>query len=92
MNLQKTPRWESKKYRDWVKKQDCMVCDRPADDPHHIANIGHMSGIGITAPDWAIMPLCRECHGKMHKVPEWWSGQWEMIARTLGKAIEEGLL
>ena len=53
--------------------------------------VGNMSGGGLKAPDWAVSPLCHSCHDEMHHTPALWMEQWEMIARTLGKAIEEGV-
>lgn len=51
-----------------------------------------MSGAGTKAPDWATMPLCRIHHDEMHRNPEMWPMQWEMISRTIGAAIESGML
>ena len=92
ISCQKKERWRSNKYKDWVKSQACYYCRRTPVDPHHLIGIGHMSGGGLTAPDWTAMPLCRECHNKMHNTPLLWPEQWEIIARTLGKAIEDGFL
>jgi hypothetical protein len=49
-----------------------------------------MSGMGMKAPDYATMPLCRLCHSDMHNKPEMWWYQWEMIVRTIGAAIDAG--
>lgn len=86
----KMKRWESKKYLDWIKTQTCAKCSLPA-EPHHLKGIGHMSGLGVKAPDWAAMPLCHFHHDEMHASPELWPDQWEIIARTLGRAIDEGV-
>jgi hypothetical protein len=51
-----------------------------------------MSGIGMKAPDWATMPLCAKHHNELHATPELWPEQWEMVVRTLGKAIDDGVL
>lgn len=83
-------RYKNRKYLEWVKKQNCSCCSSPADDPHHIKGVGHLSGAGLTAPDWAVMPLCRRCHNLMHENSIMWDDQWEYISRTLGKAIQEG--
>lgn len=87
-----TKRWRSRKYLDWVKRQDCVLCSRPADDPHHIKGVGHMSGAGLTAPDYTAIPVCRECHDRIHQDSTLWPQQWEYIVRTLGRAIDEGVL
>ena len=88
----KQKKWRSKKYLDFVRSLPCAMCGRPADDPHHLIGVGGMGGTGTTAPDWTAIPLCRGDHGMMHSNPELWPDQWEHIARTLGKAIDAGVL
>jgi hypothetical protein len=85
----KTPAWRSKKYLDWVKTQPCCVCKAPADDAHHIKGLGHLSGVGLTAPDQYVMPMCRTHHHWIHANPTEWPNQWEWALRTLAKAISE---
>lgn len=85
----KLTRWRSDKYKKWVKAQNCVLCDAPADDPHHIKGVGNLSGAGLTAPDWALIPVCRVCHGLFHSEPDLWDSQWEFALRTIGKYIEE---
>ncbi len=84
-------RWRSKKYLDWIRQQPCWYCGRPA-RPHHIKGVGHMSGVGLKAPDFTAMPLCDPCHEVMQREPTLWPDQWEIIVRTLGRAIDEGIL
>jgi hypothetical protein len=38
------------------------------------------------------MPLCHKCHMQMHGSPERWPEQWEMVARTLGSALDAGVI
>ena len=83
--------WRSKKYLDWIKTQPCLKCGREA-EPHHLKGIGHMSGASQKAPDWTSIPLCHEHHMEMHSDTSLWDEQWEMIARTLGQAINEKIL
>lgn len=92
MPINKTKRFESRRYLDWVKGLACCMCDRPADDPHHIKHIGHLSGGATSAPDSATIPLCRSCHDGLHANPALWPLQWEYLARTLLKAIDDGVL
>lgn len=89
MLKQKT--YRNRKYLDWVKRQDCYLCHAPADDPHHAIGVG-MSGMGTKAPDWCVVGVCRQCHTLIHNTPELWPEQWEHVAKTLGKAIEDGIL
>lgn len=61
----KRRRWTCAEYTRWVKAQPCSGCRRPADDPHHIT--GHNLGGTVTkAHDMFVIPLCRECHDKLH--------------------------
>lgn len=84
--------FRSRKYLDWVKQQPCVMCGAPADDPHHIIGVGHMSGMGRTAPDSMALPVCRIHHDEIHRTPELWPQQWEWAARTLDKALMDGVL
>jgi len=84
--------YRNRKYLDWVKTQSCVMCSRPADDPHHLIGVGHMSGMGMKAPDSMVMPMCRQHHDWIHQTPSEWENQWEWIARTLDKALREGVL
>ncbi|SKC22495.1 Protein of unknown function [Kosakonia radicincitans] len=61
----KRRRWENEKYTRWVKEQQCMCCNNPADDPHHL--IGHGNGgMGTKAHDLFVIPLCRAHHDALH--------------------------
>lgn len=88
---QKPMRWQSPRYLKWIRSQPCAMCGVTADAAHHIKGVGHMSGAGTKAPDWATLPLCTPCHQRMHETPSIWVEQWEMITRTLGRAIESGI-
>lgn len=67
----KMKRWESTKYLQWVKKQPCVCCGQPADDPHHI--IGYGQGkMGGKAHDIFTIPLCRKHHNELHQNVEEW--------------------
>lgn len=79
------------KYLAWVRKQNCCACDMPADDAHHIIGTGGMSGMGMKAPDWATMPLCRLHHTLVHNYPDMWARQWGWIKKTLDKAEQDGI-
>lgn len=88
-------RWQSKRYLAWVKSLHCICCGQPADDAHHVVGLG-MSGMGMKAPDYATFPLCRGHHSELHQDPVKWRSTWgsqaEWALRTLGIAIERGLL
>ena len=95
MSFQKNKPWRSETYLTWVKQQPSCISGLPSDDPHHIK--GHGMGGTVKPPDWATMPLTRQEHAMFHAVPwtEWemkHGNQWEHIARTLGRAIHEGII
>ena len=90
MNLQKNKPWRSAKYLAWVRKQPCSQCGNSHSVVHHLIGTGGMSGVGMKAPDWATMPLCFSCHAEMHRDSMFHDHQWELISRTIGKAILEG--
>jgi len=77
-------------YLKWVKTLPCYVCHMPADDPHHATGL-KLGGMGIRSPDWTCLPLCRICHTDYHN-GNLAIEQWEAIAKTLGKALEESIL
>jgi len=89
MAFPKNKAWRSKEYLAWVREQPCCVCGRPADDAHHLIGVGHMGGVGTKAPDSMAMPVCRAHHDEIHRDPNLWPDQWEWVARTLAKALEE---
>ena len=93
--LRKRNPWRCQRYLDWVKTQPSAISGRPADDPHHMK--GHGMGGTVPAPDWATIPLTRQEHDELHNHGwQTWEmkhgNQWEYVGRTLGKAIQEGVL
>lgn len=51
------------KYNDY-----CLICGRPKDDMHHCLK-GHKQR-HLADADGLIIPLCRDCHIKVHKEKE----------------------
>lgn len=89
--MMKRKAWRSRRYREWVRSQPCCMCGAPAEDAHHLIGLGKMGGMGTKAPDWALMPMCRNHHNEVHRDPNLWIDQWEWVSRTLGRAIDEGV-
>lgn len=85
-------RWESPGYLDYIRTLPCVLTGEPADHAHHLIGTGGMSGMGLKAPDWAAMPVTFEAHARIHNSSELQAMQWEWIARTLGRALEDGAL
>lgn len=93
--LPKLNHWRCDKYLKWVKKLPSAISGLPADDAHHMK--GHGMGGGIPAPDWAAFPLTRAEHTIFHSTGwQTWEqqhgNQFEHVARTLGLAIDQGIL
>lgn len=95
MDLTKRVVWRSRSYLDWVRTLPCVISGAQGVDPHHVK--GHGMGGSVTAPDYMTIPLTREEHTKFHTIG-WRSweklhgSQLEYVVRTLGKAIEDGIL
>lgn len=91
----KRRRWENEKYTRWVKAQQCMCCNNPADDPHHL--IGHGNGgMGTKAHDLFVIPLCRAHHDALHAdtvaFEAKYGSQLVLLFRFLDRALAIGVL
>lgn len=91
----KRRRWVNEKYTRWVKAQQCMCCNNPADDPHHL--IGHGNGgMGTKAHDLFVIPLCRAHHDALHAdtvaFEEKYGSQLVLLFRFLDRALAIGVL
>ena len=54
------------KHLDKIRGMSCIICESPPkSDPHHITN-AEKSGMGRKVGDNWTVPLCRECHGRLH--------------------------
>ncbi len=89
--IPKNKRYLNPAYLKWVKTLPCSYCGAQADDAHHAIGLG-LSGMGMKADDLATMPICREHHTDIHAGHISKESQWEFIAKTLIKAIKEGVL
>lgn len=86
--------WRSGEYLSWVRSLPCCVCGVIGQcDAHHLIGMkAGLSGMGLTAPDQYAMPLCRACHTRMHNDTELQQMQWQYVAQTLARAVEQGPL
>lgn len=93
--LPKRRRWVNEPYTRWVKTQPCEGCRRPADDPHHIIGNG-MGGTATKAHDLFVIPLCRECHDKLHAdlaaFEKKHGTQLELLFRFMNRALAIGVI
>lgn len=46
-----------------IREKSCVVCARIPCDPHHLKTVG---AHGQIDEDWNVVPLCRQCHSKVH--------------------------
>ena len=74
MMLEKSKRWQNRKYLDWIATLPCANCGLEGETivPHHAINISAIAGrvgnngLGLKAHDWLAMPLCHDCHSALH--------------------------
>lgn len=87
-------RWRSPKYLKWIRGLTCAVpgCERPAAEPHHLKHIGHFSGCSLKADDILSYPTCRDHHDELPNSEELKAMQYELIVRTVLRAVREGVL
>jgi hypothetical protein len=72
--LEKSKRWQNRKYLDWIATLPCANCGLEDETivPHHAINISAIAGrvgnkgLGLKSNDWLAMPLCHGCHSALH--------------------------
>jgi len=64
--IEKTKRYRSEKYLNFIRSKRCLICDRLA-EPHHV-KINHNSGMGRKPDDTYSIPLCRDHHEEIEKL------------------------
>ncbi len=67
ISYQKTGKWVSKKYREFIREKSCLRCGETIysdqlHDNHHEDHEINNSGMGMRPPDTQQVPLCFECH------------------------------
>ncbi len=77
---------QDKEYLAWVRQQECVECRAPAPSvPHHPRGQVYGCGMGLKAPDWLAVPVCKTCHYKYHDKtfddPQATQADW--VVRTL---------
>jgi hypothetical protein len=84
-------RWRCDDYLRWVASLPCARCAREDTvQAHHFKGTGHMSGVGLKAPDYWAMPLCSSCHTELHRsmTRREYAQQYEWSARTLAAFMQ----
>ena len=96
MNPQpKTMAWNSAEYSAWIRVLPCVFpeCQKPGPSQQcHIKGAGNFSGVAMKASDILSFPGCEDCHSNLHsgKIPL--ERQFEMVCRTVLRAVQCGIL
>jgi hypothetical protein len=73
MLIPKNKNIRNEKYLNTLRGTPCLVCRRGA-EAHHLQHVGER-GVGMRSGDnWAV-PLCHDCHMKLHRFGDertWW--------------------
>ncbi|MEG9475764.1 DUF968 domain-containing protein [Mannheimia indoligenes] len=90
----KLPRFEWRKWLQYVKAQPCVCCGQQADDPHHL--IGYGGEMGSKQHDLFTLPLCRIHHDELHhnvaKFEADYGSQSDLLVKVLDRALGLGAL
>lgn len=68
----KPKRFLSKKHLEWVTTFDCILfnyrmCSKQPTQAHHLLKpVYSFRGMGLRASDKDVIPLCFDCHSKLH--------------------------
>jgi len=97
MSLKKHKRWANKDYLKFVSELPCANCGIKDGTivPHHLRHRynPYSGGAAYKASDIFVMPLCFECHDKLHNgdrdVVDW---QAEFIFKTLDNATQSDII
>lgn len=54
------------KHLAYVRSLPCCCCYAPPPSEAHHVRIGHQGGTSMRPPDSCAVPLCRECHDRLH--------------------------
>jgi hypothetical protein len=86
----KPVRWESEKYKAFIREKPCVFCLKPPpSEPHHIRDIV-LSGTGTKPSDGLCVPACRNCH-EDDQNNENWHRQYINIQREIILYLNEYL-
>ncbi len=92
---QKTMAWRSSKYSAWIRTLPCAFPECGKVGPSHQCHIkgaGNFSGIALKASDILSFPGCMDCHDKLHAGEIPLERQFEMVCRTVSRAVQDGIL
>lgn len=84
----KTPRFEDRRYLDWLRTQRCVLTglygnDSETVDPMHIGTLGR----GMKAHDYWALPVIHSIHNRCHAVGEMTTLRHELPDDVLRDAL-----
>ena len=80
--------FRNRTWREHVGKRDCVFCQGPADEAHHL-----FGSFGpLKTSDIFIVPICRRCHDTRAEAPENKAFLLEEWIRIAKETIEQGLV
>lgn len=96
-SIPKNKRWANKGYLKFVSELPCVACGVKDGTvvPHHLKGRGMpvSGGAGYKSSDIFSMPLCFECHQRMHSGDaSFLNEQFYFILLTLDKALQAGVI
>jgi hypothetical protein len=59
--------FRSEKYKAFIRKQPCLICEYPVSEHHHEALNGK-KGVALKCPDNEALPLCARHHRERHNI------------------------
>ena len=59
--------YRSEKYKAFIRKQPCLICEYP-DSEHHHETLNSKKGVSLKGPDNEALPLCAVHHRERHRI------------------------
>ncbi len=95
ISISKNKPFHSAEYSKWIRTLPCAFPECQKTGPSvqcHIKGAGNFSGIAMKASDILSFPGCIECHANLHEGRIPLERQFEMVCRTVLRAVQEGIL
>lgn len=73
MKLKKNKPDRDPEYREFVRTFNCCICGSGEVVAHHVEH----AGLGLKGSDFSCIPLCGQCHNKIHTGE--YSGKFEDV-------------
>jgi hypothetical protein len=83
--IPKTAPGRNPEYLDYIRRQECYVCQQKPCEPHHAGG-----GVGRKGSDYSCVPLCRKHHRELHDIGK--STFMKQYEIRLSEAVEKYLV